>query len=291
MVKKILTGLIFAALWGSGSVATKLGLKVAQPLLLINTRFFLAALLMLAISLLINKDRFPKRNEWLPLFLCGLLSMAIYPSAFVYAMKHVTAGIGTLGSATCPLIISVLNAVWLRKKITWNIWTGLAIGLFGIAVAIYPLLQNAHATPTGVLLLTFSMLCYSVGTVYYQSINWTLPRLSINGWQVLFGGIILLPFTSFLFDTTANEFNTTFWFSVLWLVIPVSIIAVQIWLYLLKAEPTKASLWLFLCPIFGFLYSYLLTGEPITTYTIVGTILVIIGLYLGKKENISTNKS
>ena len=284
-MKKIFAGLIFAALWGSGSVATKLGLKVSQPLLLINTRFFLAALIMLATSLLVSKDRFPKRNEWLPLLVCGILSMAIYPSAFVYAMKHVTAGIGTLGSATCPLIISVLNAVWLRKKITWNIWTGLFIGLVGIAVAIYPLLLNARATPTGVFLLTFSMLCYSVGTVYYQSVTWTLPRLSINGWQVLFGGIVLLPFTGFVFEIADNDFNPTFWFSVLWLVIPVSIIAVQIWLYLLKAEPTQASLWLFLCPIFGFFYSYLLTGEPITIYTIIGTALVIGGLYLGKKEN------
>ncbi len=285
-MKKIAAGFIFAALWGSGSVATKIGLKVSQPLLLINTRFFLAALVMLAISLLLNKDRLPKSSEWLPLLLCGAMSMAIYPSAFVYAMKHVTAGIGTLGSATCPLIISVLNAVWLKQKITWNIWTGLLLGLGGIAIAIYPLLLNAHATPLGVFLLTFSMICYSVGTVYYQSISWTLPRLSINGWQVLFGGLILLPFTAYLFETAANTFNSTFWFSVLWLVLPISILAVQIWLYLLKEEPTKASLWLFLCPIFGFLYSNILTGEPISLYTILGTLLVISGLYLGQRGSL-----
>jgi drug/metabolite transporter (DMT)-like permease len=216
--------------------------------------------------------------------------MAIYPTAFVYAMKYVTAGIGTLGSATCPLIISVLNTIWLRQKITWNIWTGLFIGLGGVAIAIYPLLLNAHVTPLGVLLLSFSMLCYSVGTVYYQSIKWTLPRLSINGWQVLFGGMILLPFTTFLFERSDNTINQTFAASVLWLVVPVSILAVQIWLYLLKKEPTKASLWLFLCPIFGFFYSYILTNEPITTYTIIGSILVIIGLYLGNKDNIDIDK-
>lgn len=288
-MKRLSIGLLFAALWGSGSVATKLGLKVSQPLLLITSRFFLAALLMLTISLLINKDRVPKRNEWIPLLICGILSMAIYPTAFVYAMKYVTAGIGTLGSAACPLVISVLNAVLLRQKIAWNIWTGLFIGLSGVAVAIYPLLMNAYATPLGIILLTFSMLCYSIGTVYYQSVNWKLPRLSINAWQVLFGGLILLPFTSFLFDRSENSFNTTFWISTVWLVIPVSIIAVQFWLYLLKVEPTKASLWLYLCPLFGFLFAYFLTNEPITIYTIVGTVLVIGGLYLGNKKS-STSK-
>jgi probable blue pigment (indigoidine) exporter len=283
-MKKILAGLLFAALWGSGSVATKLGIKTAQPFLLINVRFILAAILMLFISLLINKNRFPKRNEWRSLIICGMLSMAIYPSAFVFAMKNVTAGIGTLASATCPLIISILNAVWLSQKITNNVWKGLIIGLIGVGIAIYPLLLNAHATPFGVALLTFSMLCYSFGTVYYQSINWTLPRLNINGWQVLFGSIILLPFTLFFYEEKANDFVPTFWYSVIWLVIPVSIIAVQIWLYLLKVEPLKASLWLYLCPIFGFIFSTIFTNEPITSYTIIGTVFVIFGLYLGKRE-------
>jgi probable blue pigment (indigoidine) exporter len=284
-MNKILAGLLFAALWGSGSVATKLGLKVAQPLVIINSRFLVAALVMLFFALIVNKNRLPNRSEWLPLFVCGSLSMAIYPSAFIYAMKEVTAGIGTLGSATCPLIISVLNAVWLRQKITWNIWVGLFIGLSGVAFATYPLLQNAHATLFGVFLLGSSMVCYSVGTVYYQSINWALPRLSINGWQVLIGGLLLLPFTSYFFDKNTNNFDTTFWGSVLWLVIPVSIAAVQLWLYLLKADPIKASFWLFLCPIFGFFYAAILTHEPITIFTVIGTVLVILGLYLGKKES------
>lgn len=283
-MKKILAGLFFAALWGSGSVATKWGLKVAQPMVLINTRFFVAMLLMLFFTLIIQRNRLPKGNEWLALITCGILSMGIYPTAFVFAMKEVTPGIGTLGSATCPLIISVLNLIWLRQKITWNIWLGLSIGLSGVAVATYPLLQNAHATPFGVFLLALSMICYSIGTVYYQSINWVLPRLSINAWQVLFGGLSILPFTAYFYDANANQYNTDFWISVLWLVIPISIISVQLWLFLLKAEPTKASLWLFLCPIFGFIYSAIFTGEPITVFTIVGTVLVIIGLYLGKKQ-------
>ncbi len=282
-MKNIVIGLAFAALWGSGSVATKLGLKVVQPLVLINARFFFAGLIMLSFALFIDKNRLPKRAEWLPLIVCGALSMAIYPSAFVFAMKQITAGIGTLGSATCPLIISVLNAVWLRQKIARNVWLGLLIGLFGVAIATYPLLQNAHATVFGIVLLSLSMLCYAIGTVYYQSINWSLPRLSINAWQVLIGGLFLLPFTTFFHEENLNHYDTTFWLSTFWLVVPISIAAVQLWLYLLKAEPTKASLWLFLCPIFGFFYAAVLTHEPITIYTVLGTVLVILGLYLGKK--------
>ncbi len=282
-MKRLFTGLAFASLWGSASVATKIGLRVAQPLTISNTRFFVAGILMLLFAFLIKKERAPQRHEWKPLIIYGALNVTIYLSAFIFAMTQITPGIGTLGVATCPLIISVLNAVWLRQKIVWNIWLGLFIGLLGVGIATYPLLKNAAATPFGILLLGFSMCSYSVGTVYYQSQNWTLPRLSINGWQVFFGGVLLLPFTVFLFDESLNNCNTTFWFSTLWLAIPVSIAAVQLWLFLLKVEPLRASLWLFLCPIFGFLYANIFTGEPITIFTVIGTIFVIIGLYLGKK--------
>jgi drug/metabolite transporter (DMT)-like permease len=64
----------------------------------------------------------------------------------------------------------------------------------------------------------------------------------------------------------------------------VSILAVQLWLRLLKTDAVRASLWLYLCPIFGFLYSAILMGEPVTIYTIVGTGLVMVALYVGQKK-------
>lgn len=272
-------------MWASASVATKIGLRVAQPLVLSNMRFFIAALLMLGFAFLVKKTSLPQGKIWRSLMIYGVLNVTIYLSAYVYAMQHITAGIGTLGVATCPLIISVLNAVWVKEKIANNIWFGLVIGFLGVAMATYPLLQNAAVTPLGMLLLLLSMFSYSVGTIFYQRQDWgTLPRIAINGWQICFGGIFLLPFTLFSFDASLNHYDITFWAMVLWLVIPVSILAVQLWLYLLKSEPLRASFWLFVCPIFGFLYAAIFTQEPITIYTIAGTFLVISGLYIGRKE-------
>ena len=68
--------------------------------------------------------------------------------------------------------------------------------------------------------------------------------------------------------------------------IPVSIGAVQLWLYLLKADAVKASIWLFLCPIFGLVYATLLLDEPFSFYTVLGTLLVLIALILGQQQNL-----
>jgi drug/metabolite transporter (DMT)-like permease len=265
-------------------VAIKLGITHTQPLLLLNIRFLIAGFLILLYAKFVRQERLPKRSEWLPLLLCGILNMTIYSSLFTFALQEITPGIGTLSAATCPLVISFLNALWLGKKITWNIWVGLLMGLAGVTTAIYPLLVHAHATIYGIGLLSISVLSYSLGTVYYQSRDWTLPRLSINGWQVLFGGFAQLPFTCFAFEAGQNRYDVTFWIGLVWLIVPISIISVHFWLYLLKVEPIRASLWLFLCPIFGFCFAHALFGEPITVFTLLGTLAVLFGLYLGRKQ-------
>jgi probable blue pigment (indigoidine) exporter len=81
-----------------------------------------------------------------------------------------------------------------------------------------------------------------------------------------------------------NIYDVKWMGCVLWLAIPVSIGAVQLWLFLLKDNPVKASFWLFLCPISGFIIAAILLKEPISLYTFFGVAFVIAGLYLVLKR-------
>ncbi len=284
MIKNLLIGILFAMLWASASAATKIGILSAQPLVIGNFRFFIAGALILGYSYLFQKNRLPKGNEWKQLAIYGFLNVTIYLGCFVMAMKHVSAGIGSLSTATNPLIISILSAFWIGRSVKKTEILGLIFGITGVGIATYPLLKNSFADVEGLIILSISMISYSVGTVYYTAQKWELPLLVINGWQVLLGGLLLVPITLIFTDWSSNTYDLRFWGSVFWLVIPVSIGAVQLWLYLLKKDPIKASLWLFLCPIFGFIYAAFLLKEPITSHTYMGTLLVIVGLYLAQRE-------
>jgi probable blue pigment (indigoidine) exporter len=225
----------------------------------------------------------PNHLEWQRLILFSVLNTALYLGLFVLALRQVSAGIGSLSTATNPLFISLISAVWLRRPVRWQEGMGLVLGLLGVSVATLPLLDQAYATPEGLLILLGSMLSVSVATVYYARFEWRLPKLVINGWQVFIAGFVLLPFTLLTTNVAALRLDATFWYSVFWLVIPVSVISLQLWFGLVQADAVRASLWLFLCPVFGFTYSAMLTAEPITIYTIAGTVLVISGLWLGRK--------
>lgn len=291
-MRQLLPGVLFAALWASASVATKFGVSVADPLVLATIRFFIAGLIMLfyAYALAPSGNRLPTGKEWRQLFIFSILNTSLYLGAFVLAIKHISAGIGSLSTATNPLFIMVLSALWLKRKLKAFEIAGVILGLFGVALACYPLLLNSYATIEGLLILLVGMISVSVATVYYAGITWTLPNIVINGWQVFLGGCVLLPFMLFTSDFTNTHLNLTFWLSVFWLIIPVSIVALQLWFYLVKLDAVKASLWIFLCPLFGFAYSYLLLGEPITWHTFVGTGLVILGLGLAQRQKLFTLK-
>ena len=287
-MRQLLPGLLFAALWSSASVATKIGVAVADPLVLANVRFFIAGILMLVFAYVVRPqlNRLPRGKEWKQLLIFSFLNTTVYLGAYVIALKHVSAGIGSLAVATNPLFIMILSALWLKRKLRLFEIGGLVLGLAGVVLASYPLLINSYATVEGLLVLLFAMLAVSAATVYYAGIKWQLENILINGWQVLLGGILLLPFTLLNGGLASTNFSPRFWGSVLWLVIPVSVAALQLWFYLVKLDAVRASLWLFLCPIFGFIYAAVLLNEPITWYTYAGTLLVIGGLYLAQKEKL-----
>lgn len=281
----ILTGLLFAIFWASASAAGKFGLFSVEPLVLFNIRFLGAGGILLAYVYLVERSRLPTGGEWKQLSLFGAFNTTLYLGIFVMALQFISPGITTLAIALNPLFISIFSALWMKRKVLVREWLSIALGIGGVIVATYPLLQTSHASPAGMILLGLSMIAYSLGAVYYASVNWKLSRTSINAWQVLIGGLLLIPFTVAM-HKKENHFDLRFWLSLAWLIFPVSILAVQLWLRLLKSDAVKASLWLYLCPVFGFLYAAILLGEPITLYTLLGTALVMTALYLGQRGKV-----
>ena len=281
----IFFGILFSIFWSSASVAGKFGLMSAEPLTLFTSRFISAGILLLVLSSFQKERKFPKHKEWFQLLVFGALNTTLYLGIFIIALKEVAAGITTLMLALNPLMISILTSLWLKRKIAPREWGSIVLGIVGVIVATLPLVRSGHASFFGITLLVVSMLSYSVAAVYYSSVTWNISRMAINGWQVLIGGILLLPFM-LVFEGGGTKCDLRFWLSLGWLIVPVSILAVQLWLHLLKEDTVKASLWLFLCPIFGLGYASFLLHEPFTNYTVIGGMMVLGSLFWGQSKSL-----
>jgi probable blue pigment (indigoidine) exporter len=280
----IAAGLFFSIFWASASTATKIALETAQPLVIAIIRFAIAASIMLVYAHLIKGERLPNWSDLKILATYGLLNISIYLGFYVVAMQEVTASVGALATATNPLFISLISVFFFNKKLTWKIILSLLICVAGVFCAAWPLFGYATVTLKGLLILLFSMISYSLGAIYIADKKWEeLSIITINGWQTLIGGLLLLPVALFFFDTEANTFPLKFWGGVLWLAIPVSIFASQLWLWLLGINAVRAGFWLFLCPLFGALIAAILLHDLITIYTWIGILLVVVGLFFARK--------
>ncbi len=272
-------GIVFSILWPSASTATKIALTDSQPFTICLVRFICAGIIMIIISHLILRQKLPQGRVWRALAIYGLLSNTLYLSLYVVAMQHVSAGLGSLSVATAPIFINLITAMLDRRRPGMVTLLSLVICLAGVTLAAWPLLRNSTATPGGLSLLLLGMISYSLSVIYFARTNWNgLPLLSINGWQILFGALFLVPFLALTWRADANHWTPDTWAAVLWLAIVVSIVAVRLWLWLLKVDAARSSFWLFLSPVFGFVISAIFTHEPVTAYTFAGMALVIAGI-------------
>lgn len=282
-LKFILIGISFALLWASASAAGKFGLKSVEPLTFFTYRFLVAGVILIVFAHGLMHYRMPKGKEWWQVTVFGAFNTSLYLGIFIIALQYVAAGITTMAIALNPLLISIMSSVVMKRKVLGKEWVGILIGMVGVALATYPLVSSGHSTIGGVLLIVLCMVMYSAGSVYYSTITWELQRTTINAWQVFIGGLMLAPFAVALHQDV-NSYDLRFWLSLTWLVIPVSIGAVQLWLRLLKEDTVRASMWLFLCPVFGLVYATFLLDEPFTIYTAVGAVFVIVALYIGQSK-------
>jgi probable blue pigment (indigoidine) exporter len=283
--KYITAGLFFALLWSSAATATKLSLQSAQPFVIAVARFFIAGSVMLVSAHILWRKRLPQKKEWVFITVYAALNISLYLGLYIVAMQEVSAGLGSMAVAVNPVLISIISAALFDHKMGVKHWLSLLLCSLGVVVAAWPLLQHSFATVNGILIMLLSMLAYSAGAIYFARTKWSdLHILTINGWQTLIGGALLIPVLLFTYKNELNRFDLTYYGAVLWLAVPVSIAAVQLWLWLLKQNAVTASYWLFLCPVFGFIIAAVSLNEPISTFTIAGVLLVTAGLYIVQRS-------
>ena len=282
----ILEGILYSLLWASAAVATKFAMHSVDPFLLTCLRFLVVAVLLMAFTYLLTRkqNRLPSKQEFKQLLIMGLLNVTIYMTGYIIAIKTVSAGLISLFMATNPLILILLSAVVLKRKLTYNEYMGMAIALTGLILAAVPNLQNSHASIIGLVALVAGITSLSFGSIYFSKKKIDLSRMTINTWQITLGGLFFIPI---VFLNAPNNYirpDLNFFFSFTWLVIPVTIVAYALWLKLLQNDPVKAGLWLFLTPALGYFMAAIILHEPLTLYGIFGAVLVVAGLLYSRKK-------
>jgi len=271
--------LLLGALWGASFIFIRIAAPVLGPIWLIDLRVWIAGIVLLIYALIVRK--LPDfKKEWKYYLMLGLLNAAIPFSLIAYSAVHLNASLTAILNATTPLFTAIVARIWLKEYLSVRKVIGILIGLVGVCI-----LMGWSAVPFTLevwLSIGASLtaaLFYGIGSVYTKLTFTNTPALSLSIGQQLAAGIILIPLSVVTVPTAT--ISLTVMIAVLGLAVLCTAIGYLLYFYLVEhVGPTKTVSVTFLVPLFGIFWGILLLNEHITLGTIVGLIVIFIGVIL-----------
>jgi drug/metabolite transporter (DMT)-like permease len=260
----------FVLMWSSGFVGAELGARSASAATLLMWRFLVAGLVLGCWWYLTRRHRFTLRELGTQAGI-GVLSQCVYLFGVYWAVTlGVAAGTTALITALQPIVATVLGGLTLGERASATQWTGLALGLAGVALVVGGDLSSGGASPLAYGLPVLAMLGLVAGTLAERRTNTGMPLSDALVIQCATSAVV---FTA-LAATTGNlvpPVSGSFWFAVGWVVVLSTFGGYGFyWLALRRGSVTRVSSLLYLTPPTTMVLGFLLFGEGIEARGLLG---------------------
>jgi drug/metabolite transporter (DMT)-like permease len=264
---------LFVLMWATGFVVARYSAPHASPLAFLSIRFPLAGFLFVVIALALAAP-WPGPRPAFHAAVAGAFLHGGYLGPVYWAVAHgMPAGVSALIVGLQPLMTAILAAHLVGERISLRHWLGLATGIAGVALVVWPKLQGSLTggiTPLTVAVNVAGALSISFGTVYQKRYATALNLASGGVWQYV-GATLVVLVAALL--TEDMRFDATFeaWFALAWSVIVLSLGAISLLMLLIRlGDVGRVASLIFLVPGVSALMAYGLFGETLSPVQILG---------------------
>ncbi len=272
----------FVVLWATGFIGARYAMPWAEPFTFLAARFVIAAMLLAGLMLVLGSKR-ATRAEALHATVAGILMHGIYLGAVFWAIhRGMPAGLSALIVGLQPLITAVLAGRFLGEAILPRHWAGLAVGLIGVVIVLWPKLGalGGGVTPETLIASLISVLGMSAGTIWQKRYASGGDLVAATFWQYIGGGALMI-LASFAFETRTVIINGELIFAMAWLVLVLSIGAIFLLMVMIRdGEMSKVASLFYLVPAVTAVIAWALFGEQLNLVQIVGMAIATLGVGL-----------
>ncbi|MGB2954378.1 MAG: EamA family transporter [Anaerolineales bacterium] len=269
-------------IWGSTYLAIRIGIRSGagfEPFWFGGMRVFTAGIILLGWGLIRGKEIRPSKKDLLILMGSGFLLWIGGNGLVVWAEQQVNSGIAALVVATIPIWVAFLDSILDSRIPTLPVILSLIVGFLGIFILSLPVLTSGiRADLLSILALLLASFSWSAGLVLQTRHPVALSRGVSSGYQQLFGGIFFAVIALIVREPLPTP-TTQAWLAWGYLVIFGSVIAFTSFVTALQILPTRlVTTYSYVNPVIAVLLGWLILSEPITSWTIAGGVLVLIGV-------------
>ena len=281
------------AIWGSTFVFTKLlllgGLTAAQIFML---RFIIAYVLLLVYCLIrgIRWVADSWRDELLMAAL-GVVGGSLYFLTENSAMNYTTTTNTSIIVSLCPLFASAIIGLFYKSERLSRLQAfGMVMAAAGVIVVVMNGHFVLHLSPRGDALAFAACLCWAVYSLLMIPANARYDTVFITRKVFFYGLLSMIPYyimypglnLHLLFTHPQLMWNLLFLGSV------ASMLCFLTWTWVLKQlGAVVATSYVYLNPVTTIVFAWFLLGEQITLWFILGTLFILLGMYLADRRHLS----
>ena len=283
--------ILLAIIWGSSFFNIKLATYSYEPITLALVRVIFASIPLLILCKIKNIYIEAFTKNWKPYALIGLCNIAIPFVLIAIGTAKINSYLAAILMSTTPLSGSILAHIFTKdEKLSFIKSLGVLIGFSGIILLFFDKVIINSENYIYVLITILGSTFYCIGgllTLKLRNKKNENVTTSTTLWSVIF----LLPF-SLLFETPWHSNPTmTATLSLLYLGIVATGLA---WLIRFRILTVNGLVFqtqvAYLIPIFGVLFGYFLMDEIITWRVLLSLVIILLGIYIFKKNNKGTKQ-
>ena len=278
--------ILLSIIWGSSFFNIKIATYSYDPITLALVRVIFASIPLLLICKLrkIKIEAFTENWKWYALI--GLFNIAIPFVLIAIGTAKINSYLAAILMSTTPLSGSILAHFFTKnEKLSFYKSTGVLIGFSGIILLFFDKVIINSENYIYALITILGSTFYCIGgllTLKLKNKKNENVTTSTTLWSVLF----LLPFSLILESPWNSEPTVASTMSLLYLGVIATGFA---WLIRFRILTVNGLVFqtqvAYLIPIFGIIFGYFLMNEIITWRVLVSLVIILIGIYIFKKNN------
>jgi drug/metabolite transporter (DMT)-like permease len=276
---------LYVFLWATAFVPSRVLARDTPPLWILTIRFTIAGAILLLIAAALRLPIPRDGRSWLRLFALGLGGNAIYLGLNYLALKHLSAGMGSIIASTNPLILALVAPWLLREPLTFRKISGLVLGFGGVVLAMHARAGTQTARLQDVLLAVSGVVAFVFSNILYKRMAERPHPIVLNGAQLLCAGVAVLIAAIPLEGAPHVVWTAPVFWSLAYLIVVLSVGASMLWFWILQhGEASRVSAYFFLTPAFGLLLAAALLGEQLTPTDGIALAVIATGLWLAARS-------
>lgn len=289
--KAIAAGLLAQTIWGIAGPLVKIILYTVPPFSLLFLRCLFASLVLFGVyetkwSKKFSFSSIPFQDKK-DIFWAGFYGVFLNIALYFWAQELTTVSDAWIISSSGTIFVVALSYLFLKERLSRTVYAGIGLAFLGTLVIIgTPLLKAGTGSPLGNVLMLGATLAASISTFYTKKVVSKYPPLLLTFFFFLISLIFISPF--FLWEFT----QFPLWISQLtfqsYLIIAYLVAGSSIGAYflynksLVSLSPSIASTIAYSGAVISIGLSILFLNERLSIFFIIGTILIIVGLFLAE---------